>query len=542
MDNLGIFAPGFVTWQRALALAPDESTRMAVFHNACREVADYVRRGLDKLAAVDKLTEMMDAHSLADTDQVQHEIAEAFRYVEQPDRVPDDLEPGYANGKGNGKGTPLAFAATLYVWPDPAKIPPREWLYGGHYVRNCATATVAPGGYGKTTLTLFELITMALEGRQVWFISGEDPKDEVDRRIAAHCLHHHIAASDLKGRLYVDDRVSFPLQLGTCTRTSAVKFDTDWLNRLEHEIGEKRIDVTALDPFISFHSVPESDNGAIDQVIKRLALIAQNTASCIEVSHHTRKPMQGNNSELTVDDTRGGSAIINAVRSCRVINRMSSDEAGLAKISIDKRSSYVRIDKGKRNMAPSEKAQWWHIVSEHLPNGDNVQAIERWEFPSAFAGMSTAEIDWVQKLLKETGPRRASSQADDWLGHDLGRHCGRDDTHLKDGAIWANKILGEWVRNKIIKKIPMRDGFRKPNVPHYVHPDFVAEVVEFTPRKKAAAEKRLRILGPCPPETVCLHCQLADGNVMRIKDASQIGSKSETLHEECAESWFKNPQ
>jgi AAA domain len=483
MDDLGIFAPGFASWQRALALAP-EGERLTVFHNACREVATYVARGLDKTVAADKLTEMMDAHGMLDLDEVQQEIADAFRYIVEPDRVPDDIEQPPLNGKGNGRGTPLAFAATLYVWPDPASIPPREWLYGGHYVRHCATATVAPGGYGKTTLTLFELISMALEGRQVWFISGEDPKDEIDRRIAAHCQHHGIAASALKGRLYVDDRVSFPLQLGACTRTSVVKFEVDWLNRLEHEIREKHIDVTALDPFISFHTVPESDNGAIDQVIKRLALIAQNTASCIEVSHHTRKPMQGGNSELTVDDTRGGSAIINAVRSCRIINRMSSDEAGQIKPPVpgDKRSSYVRIDKGKRNMAPSEKAQWWHIVSEHLPNGDNVQAIERWEFPSSFAAITTAAIDWVQIFLREHGPRRANSRADDWLGHDLGRHCGRDDTAEKAGAMWANKILGEWVRNKVIRKVGLRDPVtRKPNVPFYVHLDYTAEVVDFSP-------------------------------------------------------------
>jgi hypothetical protein len=40
------------------------------------------------------------------------------------------------------------------------------------------------------------------------------------------------------------------------------------------------------------------------------------------------------------------------------------------------------------------------------------------------------------------------------------------------------------------------------------------------------------------PETVCLACQRADGDVMRIKDASKPGSQSETLHEACAPGWF----
>src|SRR5215475_6953700 len=38
----------------------------------------------------------------------------------------------------------------------------------------------------------------------------------------------------------------------------------------------------------SFHSVPENDNGSIDAVVKRLALIGYRTNSCIEISHHVR--------------------------------------------------------------------------------------------------------------------------------------------------------------------------------------------------------------------------------------------------------------
>jgi predicted P-loop ATPase len=102
MDSLGRFAPGFASWQRVIALAPDHHARMSLFANACREAADYVMRGLDKLAAVDKLTEMMNAHGLVG-DEVQDIIATAFAYVEQPDRVPDDIEI-ITNGKGNGKG------------------------------------------------------------------------------------------------------------------------------------------------------------------------------------------------------------------------------------------------------------------------------------------------------------------------------------------------------------------------------------------------------------------------------------------------------
>ena len=344
-------------------------------------------------------------------------------------------------------------------------------------------------------MILYELITMSLQGLRVWYLSGEDPRVEIDRRIAAHCQHHDVDRERVAQFLYVDDKVSFPLFIGKSPRTASVLFDLGWIDRFEQEIRTKQIDVVALDPFISFHAVPEGDNGAIDQIVKRLALISQNLACCIELSHHVRKPMQGSQADLTIDDTRGGSAIVNAVRSCRVINRMNSNEAALAKVPEDKRSHYIRIDKGKRNMAPAEKATWWRIVSEYLPNGDNLQAIERWDFPSAFAGMTEQEVFWVQKFLKEAGPKRANSQSEDWLGHDIGRHLGRDDTHETSGAKWANKILGDWVRNKVIKKVPLRDRITRKHAPFYVHPGFEEEepkeatILEFPKKREREPEE-----------------------------------------------------
>jgi hypothetical protein len=47
--------------------------------------------------------------------------------------------------------------AKTYVVPDPATIK-REWLHAKHYLRGIVSATVAPGGFGKTTLALHECL------------------------------------------------------------------------------------------------------------------------------------------------------------------------------------------------------------------------------------------------------------------------------------------------------------------------------------------------------------------------------------------------
>ena len=52
-------------------------------------------------------------------------------------------------------------AARPFVWRDPKTVPPRQWLYGQHYIRKFVSATIAAPGIGKSSLNLVELIAMA---------------------------------------------------------------------------------------------------------------------------------------------------------------------------------------------------------------------------------------------------------------------------------------------------------------------------------------------------------------------------------------------
>src|SRR5262249_21245019 len=85
---------------------------------------------------------------------------------------------------------------------DPATFPPRAWLYGKHYQRGTVSATVAPGGAGKSSSILVEALVMAtgqplLEERpqqrcRVWVHNGEESRQEMERRILAICQHYEI--------------------------------------------------------------------------------------------------------------------------------------------------------------------------------------------------------------------------------------------------------------------------------------------------------------------------------------------------------------
>ena len=109
----------------------------------------------------------------------------------------------------------------------PSKIPAREWLYGGHYQRGIITATVGPGGGGKSSLDLVELIAMCtgrnLLGEQpllrcrAWYHNAEDGTDEIYRRIAAVCQHYGIDQDELDGWLFVTSGLTMPIKIATAT-------------------------------------------------------------------------------------------------------------------------------------------------------------------------------------------------------------------------------------------------------------------------------------------------------------------------------------
>ena len=74
-------------------------------------------------------------------------------------------------------------------------------------------------------------------------------------------------------------------------------------------------------------------------------------------THHARKRYQ--NADIEIQDTRGAGAVIGAVRSARVLNRMKEGEATKAGVTEHKR--YFRCDNGKANYAPPAEHSTWSV-------------------------------------------------------------------------------------------------------------------------------------------------------------------------------------
>ena len=322
-----------------------------------------------------------------------------------------------------------ALVATPYEWKDPSTIRCREWLYGYLLIRKFVTATVAPGGVGKSSLGAVESLAQVsgrdllgvLPPRQlrVWLWNLEDPQEETERKIQAAAIHYGLTPEDIGDRLFVDSGRDQPLVIATATRTGAV-IARPVVDSLVAEIIKRKIDIIKIDPFVSCHEASENDNQAMDLIVKEWGRVADRANCAVELYDHTRK-MGGTETEVTVKSSRGGKAKTDACRVVRAINRMTKDEA--TKAGVDNHRLYFKTFNDKANLQPpADKSDWFKLVSIDLGNGhpggpgDSVGVVTNWEWPDPLAGMTGADFDKVAAVIR-AGRWRENPQASAWVGN-----------------------------------------------------------------------------------------------------------------------------
>jgi hypothetical protein len=282
------------------------------------------------------------------------------------------------------------FKLQPFVPFDLATLPPRQWLYGRHYQRRTVSATIAPGGYGKTTLCMVEAVAIATcrnllneqptERLCVWYHNGEDNLEELRRRLGAICLHYGIPQEELSDCFFMTSGNEVPLRVAT--GYNELRIDKALIKRIGEAIEHNKIDVAILDPLVTLHGVPEQDNNKMDTVIRIFAGIADGRDCAIELAHHTRKlPAGSNGSDYVAADIRGASSLRDAVRAARMLNQMNEEDARNSGIQEHERANYFRVDRVKTNNAPAARALWRRFVNVDLPNGDEVGVAVPFNFP-----------------------------------------------------------------------------------------------------------------------------------------------------------------
>jgi hypothetical protein len=362
------------------------------------------------------------------------------------------------------------ISAGAFSWIDPALIPPRQFLYGRHYARKFMSATVSPGGVGKSSLVIVEALAM-VSGRpllgvapgpplRVWIWNGEDPLEEMQRRVMAAALRYGLQPPDIGDRLFVDSGREKEIKLATQDR-SGVKIASPLIEAMKGTICANDIDVVIVDPFVSSHLVSENDNGAIDAVAKAWAKIADEMNVSVELVHHSRKT---NGAEVTVEDARGASALIAASRAARVLNVMTQDEAARAGVE-HSRFRHFRVDDGKASMSPpAEKSEWFFLASHALGNGgleggDSVGVVETWAWPQPMDGVSVDDLRKAQAAVRG-GRWRHHHTAAQWVGIPIAEALDLDLSNKAHKAK-VRRLLDIWTANGMFVVVDGLDERRK---------------------------------------------------------------------------------
>ncbi len=367
---------------------------------------------------------------------------------------------------------PVRFTPTPFRWRDPSTFPRRQFVYGRHYARQYLSLTAAPTKVGKSSLCLAEAVAMAsglnLLGvepaapMRVWYWNGEDPQEELERRVLAICLHYSIDRSKIEDSLFLDSGRDTEIIVATQTKTGA-RIAVPVEDALNAALKEGKFDVFILDPAVSVHRVSENDNMAIDAVAKAFGRIAGKANVAIEAVHHTRK-LGG--SEATIEDSRGASAWVSAARDVRVLNRMTKDEGARAGIEDGKERLYFRADTDG-NLSPASATDWYNLASQGLGNGsggpiddqDYIGVATRWTWPDPFADVTTSDLRAVQAAIAD-GRWRESSQAKDWAGHAVAKILSLDATN-KTHRAKISALLKTWIANGVLAVVEGLDAKRE---------------------------------------------------------------------------------
>lgn len=267
--------------------------------------------------------------------------------------------------------------------------PPAEEIltYNGQAVltRGIVGGVMAAGGTGKSFL-LLQLANVLADGTglgplkaakefKVLFIAGEDPQEEIERRL------WKIGHGDFPLGLHVASvmgRVGPLMQLQD--RNPVLSYWFGWLRQTIQ--SHNGLDVLIIDPKSRFYGLDENSNDHATQWIAALESLSEEFNITILFSHHVSKQRSDS---MNQHMSRGASAIVDGCRWVAGMTRLSEDSA--KRYDISDHRAYVEFDVTKSNYAAQLPAKF---IFKRTENG----LLE-------YAALESDRRSGIKKLLHE---------------------------------------------------------------------------------------------------------------------------------------------
>lgn len=361
---------------------------------------------------------------------------------------------------------------------DLASIPPRRWLLTKMLMRQAVTVVAAPGGTGKSSLSLtiaahlalglnfMDFTTVLRDGeRGVYSMvyNAEDDVAEMSRRLHAICQHYHFPFDRVRAHIALIDRKSLRLRI---TEGRPPKVNVSHVQALMRAASTVRVGAMFFDPLVAIHESDELDNSEMAFVMDTLQMIAEmsDTAAC--AIHHTNKPIGASSKGRAGDanSIRGATAVVTPARAAYTL--YSADEADCEEYGIppDDRDLYSRLDSAKANLSRRGTVPRWLKARTIKVGKDDVGVFapvdlvqEAKEASILLARVIVGEmrqrntawmklgeiVEWVRKtdaMYGKIPEKTVRARLQNWYAH--GVHTGSETLIVKDAPTGTGVGLG----------------------------------------------------------------------------------------------------
>lgn len=370
-------------------------------------------------------------------------------------------------------------------------VPPRPWIIPGLTMHGHLSILVAPGGSGKSQLTLQMGIITALgmdwagwkprKPQKVLIINAEDDRDEMRRRLYAAAEHMNIDQESLRGKLLIAKNIDDIVIAQSDPKTKAVH-RTPKFDQLRRAIQAQNIGLVVVDPFAETFIGDENANSEIKWAAATWRALARVTDCSVYLVHHTKKhagAMAGD-----PDASRGGGSIINTARVVSTLFTMTADDAASLGVDEDERHRYVRFDDAKANLTLiTNKAKWFEKVGVNINNGragipsDEIGVLSPWSPPSAFENITSSQVNLCLDRIRDGIPGENPSSPQFYtfsktsllryvgtvVGEVLGVDANRAERITKTwrlNGLLAEETFSDPVRNKTTKVVRVVESKR----------------------------------------------------------------------------------
>ncbi|MBK8990899.1 MAG: AAA family ATPase [Gammaproteobacteria bacterium] len=240
--------------------------------------------------------------------------------------------------EGSGEGHSTTALALMPITPDEldrARLTPRvilrDLLYADVRIR------ISAGGTGKTTLALFEAVTLALQrplyGRQperpcrTVIVTREDSREILVARLREIIKAMELTPDEILralGRIVIIDKSGESFRLSQVIADVVVPSHVT-LAELIEALTAWAPDWIIFDPLVSFGVGEQRVNDAEQGLIEAFRILRNRLDCCVEGIHHSGK---ANARERTLDQYsgRGGSALADGARMVAVMQPVDADE------------------------------------------------------------------------------------------------------------------------------------------------------------------------------------------------------------------------